>query len=303
MRIIGAARLCVLSLVLLTAGCGAEAAGSTTARPAAASFDLFRGDDLGLIDHAIQIVRNKCLADAGYPQNLDVMASAPTSSFPYMKITPRTFGPTTDEEARRSGFGMDEPAQPGRVVSFDPNYDKNLERCQEKANGEFGAETRKVVNSYKDLGNLLYNEFTGALGRFVDEELDDVPRKLLDCLDRAGYRPADEAAFLAEPDHRVFGIDFGTVEGGEDTWSPTRRTGAVEVGPPVPAKRYVPTEAESKFAVAWFGCRREIGLTDQLVERSSTIQAELVDKHESEFAELNSQIEEIARAAAAVAGR
>ncbi|WFE23289.1 hypothetical protein O7621_08300 [Solwaraspora sp. WMMD937] len=299
-----AAILSVLTGFLLM-GCGTTATdgASRNASNGQQSFDLFLGDKVGVIDYALNLLRNRCLADSGYPQNLQGMAAGPTTSFPYLKISAKSFGPTSEDEARRLGFGLDAPAQPGRVVSFDPSYDRVLERCQKEAYDSLDSNTKKILNSYKDLGNVLMTEFSVAMDRFIENEMPDASTGLLRCLKNKGYRPDDEVAFLANPDHRGFGVKFGDVEGGEDNWEPKRVKGTVQLGPPIPAKRYIPTPQESKLAVAWFQCRRDIGLTPRLIAFSNTAQAKIVAQHEARLVELNTDIERIARDAAQFANR
>ncbi|MEV4630232.1 hypothetical protein AB0J90_28630 [Micromonospora sp. NPDC049523] len=298
----GAAALAVLVGVLVT-GCGSGPSEqlNKTSNTDRQSFDVFLGDKVGVIDYAVNLVRNRCLADAGYPQNLQGMAGAPSVSFSYLKISAKSFGATSEDEARRLGFGLDAPAQPGRVVSFDPSYDKNLERCQGKAYDSLDSDTKRILNAYKDLGNLLFTEFGTAMERFIKDQIPDAAASLQRCLAEKGYRSTNEAAFLAEPDHRTFGVQFGDVEEG-DEWEPQRIKGTVQLGPPVPMKRYIPTAEESKLAVAWFQCRRDIGLTSRLIQFAREAQAEIVVRHESQLLELGAEIERVARAAARLTG-
>src|SRR6266581_1398030 len=65
-------------VLLAVTACGSKSGGTTTpnavttadvtARPAQ-PYDILHGVDLGLVDFAKQRVFDKCLADAGYPQN------------------------------------------------------------------------------------------------------------------------------------------------------------------------------------------------------------------------------------------
>lgn len=290
---------------LLVSCSGAEPAGSTSGSPLASggkkeagqSFDIFLGQELGLVEYAIRKIRNKCLAKAGYPQNLNGMLAAPTRTFPNLVITERSFGPTSEGEARRFGFGRDAPAQPARVVSFDPGYDKSLARCEEDAKAAIGADVQRVIDAYIDLGNKIQAEYQAHLLKKIGEAKPHVNQELLDCMSTKKYVPTDRSAFLEEPDPKLFGIRFGDLENGGDNWEPKRVKGTVQVGPPVPAIRYVPTAQESALAVAWFQCRRSTGLSAALHKAASDVQADIVSRHEVQFEELNPQLQTMSRRA------
>lgn len=290
----------VLVLVLSIggiSGCGNGGPEKKLPHDAKRSLDLYLGDKLGLIKFAMLKVRNRCLADAGYPQNLNGMADRPSNPFLSLVIRPGSFGPSTEEEARRRGFGSDRPSQPARIVSFDLNYDKSLERCETRAWEKVGEEAQATYHGYFQFGNDLLGP-TSDVHRKFDAEL--VP-KLLDCMEAKGYRVADRQAYLKAPDLAHWGVKLGTLEGGQDDWKPERTPGTVQVGPPIPAKRYVPTPEESEMAVAMFHCNRQVGRFDRQMAEAERVQAELVTKHESTFAELNPKIEALARTAATLA--
>ncbi len=66
--------------LVLTAGCTSEPgdvsdAPTIPSDPAEQPYDLFLGEQLGIVDYAQRKVRNQCLAEAGYRQNLEVMAA------------------------------------------------------------------------------------------------------------------------------------------------------------------------------------------------------------------------------------
>lgn len=48
------------------------------------------------------------------------MLDRPRPAFTGLVIKARSFGPTTEQEARRIGFGRDTPADPPSVVNTDP---------------------------------------------------------------------------------------------------------------------------------------------------------------------------------------
>lgn len=300
----GHALAVMIVTALIAAGCAQEptvphADGSVVG--ARNSFDIFLGEELGLIDYAIRRVRNECLADAGYPQNLNDMEQGPTRAFPNLVVTERSFGPTSEDEARRVGFGRDSAAQPARIVSFDANYDINLERCERQAHTVLGPRSEEVIASYYELGNLLSSEFTRAMVDLIDRDLPGIAQELLVCLRSFGYEPLDRERFLNEPDPAEFGIAFGDLEAdpsGASTWQPDRVEGTVQFGPPIPALRYIPTPEESELAVAWFQCRHETGLTETLISSLERAQAEIIMEYEEALTELNPQIQDLARKAA-----
>ncbi|MEU7904933.1 hypothetical protein [Actinoplanes sp. NPDC049118] len=275
----------------------ADAAGQQVEQP----FAIFRGASLGAVDYAQLKVLNQCLADKGYPQNLQVMLAAPRNPFPQLIVTEKTFGPASEEEARRDGFGQDEPAIPPSVVSFDPNYDRASEQCSEDAWKKLSANAKKVYYSYFDLGNSLSMPFHLT----VNERMGRARwTKLLSCLADKGYRTNDEDAFYRFPDPGLFGVPIGA--GAEDpaaSWTPKGVPGTVEVGPATPARKYRPSAQESDLAVAWFRCRRDTGIAKDQMDLVMQVQRGLVAKNESELTELNPQIEQIAKQAATLIGQ
>jgi hypothetical protein len=261
------------------------------------SFDLYLGDKLGLIDYAMRRTRNVCLAAAGYPQNLRAMSDTPVNPFTDLIVTASSFGPVDEETARRVGLGRDAPAQPPRIVSYDPSYDQNLERCETAAWNKLGKEAQADYHSYFQLGNDLL-DFRDQVNRELPPDL--IP-KILDCLAAKGYSLPDRAAYRHAPDLRMFGVKLGALEGHDDTWQPSRTPGTVQVGPAIPARRYIPTPEESALSVAFFQCRMQNHYVDLAMAASAHVQAEFVKRYESQFIELNPRIEELARKAADMA--
>jgi hypothetical protein len=261
---------------------------------------LFLGESLGLIDYAQLKLRNECLAEAGYPQNLSTMMDRPIPAFGMFVITPRTFGPTTEQEARRIGFGRDEPAEPPAVVSSDPNYDRASDTCTEKAWDRLGDDVQDAYYAYFDLGNKI----GGRLMKAVTERLDQrLPAKMLACVRGRGYDADDEQQFLKTPRPQLLGVPLGAADPAPDTgWRPTKKPGAIEVGPAIPARPYRPTPEESELAVVWLRCRTETTLAEQQMAAAVAVQKELVAEHETSFTELNPRIRRIAKQAAALIG-
>ncbi|HEV2784582.1 MAG TPA: hypothetical protein VGX25_34805 [Actinophytocola sp.] len=296
----------VLGLVsILTAGCGGEpavrdqghSAPDEVAEPKQ-PFDVILGQQVGLIGYAQLKIRDRCLADAGYRQNLDARVARPEDPYDFLTVSARDFGPTSEDEARRLGFGNHTGGEPARVVSTDANFDKAAERCAERAWTELGPEARRTLMSYTDLVNTL-----APYRHDVDAELpDDLPARMLECMAGRGYHVPDRAAFLKTPNHRLFGVTYGRADSGpEESWQPVRKPGTVEVGPAIPPRRYTPTPEESALAVAWFHCGRSTGKIEAQLAAVQRVQARYVEKYGTWIDELNPRIEELARRAAPIA--
>lgn len=303
--------LAALAVVATVALAGCDVGGSklasgprTAQSPSGADQDhplaLFRGQDLGLIDYAQLKVRNECLAKAGYPQNLDAMQGGPRVVFENLIVTPRTFGPTTEQEARRIGFGIDQPAEPASIVSYDPNYNSAMDDCTKNAWQQLGTGAQQTYNAYFDLGNKL----AGALMPTITSRLDpQLPAKMLSCMQGKGYHPDDDQAFLKTPNPKLFGVHFGDPDPGPGaTWQPNKGSLAVQVGPAAPARQYHASAEEGALAVAWLRCRQATGLADQQMSVAVAVQKELVAKYETTFDELNPKIQTVAKKAAALIG-
>jgi hypothetical protein len=272
-------------------------AGSEMAQP----FSVFLGDALGVVDYAQLKLLNQCLADAGYPQNSRVMGPAPRNPFHHLIVTDETFGPASESDAEQHGFGHDQAPVPPAVASFDPNYDKISERCSENSWKKLPTNAKKVYYSYFDLGNALSRPFLLTVFERIGK-----PgwRSFLSCLADKGYHTSKEEDFFRIPDPGLFGVPIGDpVADPAEGWKPKGTPGTVEVGPATPAKRYVPSAQESDFAVVWFTCARDTGIAKREMELAMEVQRELVAKNETKLTELNPQVQEIARQAAALIGQ
>jgi hypothetical protein len=276
-------------------------AGATATLPAATrrSFDLFLGEQAGLLELAQQRIRNRCLAAAGFPQNLDAMLVRAGHIAPSLVITDTSFGWASEEEARARGFGRDRAAQPPRIVSFDPAYDSNLRRCTDEAWAAIASDARTVWEGYRALGNTLTREFFAQLAERMPRQLTEAT---LDCLSASGHRVRDREAFLADGDPRHFGIRLGGLVGADDKWVPRRIPGTLQIGPATPALRYRPTEEESQFAVDFHRCDQRTGRVRRLLELTDGIQQQVIRRHEGTLAELNPRLEQLVRTASVLGG-
>ncbi|WP_444949262.1 hypothetical protein [Micromonospora ureilytica] len=260
-------------------------------------YDLFLGERLGIVDYAQRKLRNQCLADAGYRQNLEAMATKPYNPFEHLIMTARSFGPTSADDARSVGFGRELPPDPPSVISSDPSYDTAIEGCEKTAWGRLGKDSAKVYGEYYALGNKL----EGPLQAVHDAELPaDMTGKLIDCLKEKGYPLNDRNQFLKRPLPELFNVKVGDFDQEGAQWQPNKRPGTVEVGPQKGPVKYNPTPEESKLALAWFTCRQRTDLTRFQLNLAYKIEDDVVKRNETSFVELNPKLEELARIAAAL---
>lgn len=258
-------------------------------------FDIVLGEELGLIEFVQMRLQHRCLADAGYVQNLEQSGELrPTDVTIDLRISLRDFGLRSEDEARRKGFGSDHPGEPARVVSFDPSYEANLERCSREAWDRLDDEAETAYAAYSDLINQLL-----PYRAEVDAEVpSDQPVRMYDCMVGNGYQ-VDRDAFLASPSYTTFGVPMGSLEPAPARdWAPEEEPGTVQVGPAIPPRRYTPTQEESALAVAWVQCLDETGVAQERLDVALDLQQRYVDRYESQIVALNEQLEPLARAAA-----
>ncbi|MEV6305610.1 hypothetical protein AB0M02_39770 [Actinoplanes sp. NPDC051861] len=278
---------------------GAAPVASAAAEPKPSQpFDILQGEKVGLIEHAQAKLQFRCMADSGYPQNQEIGVPAPVNPFEGLVIGAGSLGPMTEAEARRQGFGHDMDAERPALVSNDVNFDKAGERCDEKAWDDLGAGARETVWAYYELTNQL-----GPYRKELDRKLPgDLAGKMLECITGAGYRPADREQFLKTPNPDQLGVTFGDLEPTTARdWEPRRRSGTIDVGPAIPARRYVPTPEEADLAVDWYRCRQETDMLGAYLAAARPVQQTYVDRYESQITELNAKVEELSRAAATLA--
>ncbi len=299
-RIVGGVATSLVAVVIVA--CSAE--GSSVDLSAADSdqaFSLFLGENLAHIDFAQMKLRNNCLNERGYPQNLNAMADEPINPFRYLIVTEGTFGPPSETQARKVGFGRDWPAEPPPVVSFDPSYDRAYQWCTDFAWRQLSGDAKRIYYAYFDLGNKLGQ----PLLQMVNERVDSQARAgMLSCLADRNYRPTNDEEFLEAPNPGLFGIPIAVEEPtAAEGWRPKAIPGTVEVGPAMPRLPYRPSSLESSFAVAWHRCARDSGLLAEQMKAASAVQRELVAKYESSFLELNPRIVQVAKDASALIGK
>ncbi|RAO22833.1 hypothetical protein [Micromonospora noduli] len=292
----------------LAAGCTAEAkqgpegtpsgAGSSHEDAAPQPFDVFLGAELGFIEYATKKIRDACMRDAGFPQLQKVSTGKPARLFEELIVTPGTFMPASDELARSRGFGRDLPAKPARLVSKDPSFDQNLERCGKQSWEAIGPDANQVWKTYFELGNELTQAMVPVYRAHPPSK---VGESMAECLAGEGYVIPNKDHWVKEPSINVFGVPFGRhAEPVEARWQPRRDAGDVQIGPAVPPAPYVPTEGEKKLATAWRKCGTAAGFDDFFLDMSMRQQKITIDRLETQFTELNPQITSLAKKAAAL---
>lgn len=270
------------------------------AKPKNQPYDIYLGDDLGSIDYARLVLAADCLAKKGFPQLKRAGLAPRKRSFPDLLITPSSFGYTSEQEARARGFGRDLPAEPSRVWSKDPNFELASKRCDDDAWAKLGSGSKKVYDQYFELGNALLADLVGLHRASIPQPM---ALKIANCMEIEGYRLSDKAAWSQSPNIKSFGVAFGSLaEPSEATWVPTGK-GIVEVGPPIPARKYTPTAEESRLAVAWHRCSVKEGWAEHQMRVAMERQQAAVKKHEAQFTELNPKIQQLAKQAAILAGQ
>ncbi|WP_432985509.1 hypothetical protein [Dactylosporangium sp. CA-233914] len=157
-----------------------------------------------------------------------------------------------------------------------------------------------MAAGYLDLANTIMADVRRDYEQRANPHLKQLRIAMTDCLQRAGYRPADRDAFIASPEPKRLGVAFGAHEGVAESWAPAPGKATVQIGPAVPARRYVPTPAESDLALAWQRCTVESGLSTTLQPMVRDAQMAAVLKHEDQLAEYATRTAEAARRLAAI---
>ncbi|MFC0629209.1 hypothetical protein [Kribbella deserti] len=280
-------------LAVLLTGCGTTPGPAAVAElpplPAGADqpFDHFRRDALTTIEKADLTFFHDCLADAGYPQERE-FSVGPPPVLPALAAAPLT--PRTEADARKYGFGEPLPPQPAQVIRKDAAFHTTAQNCERSARAKFGApdEVGRVRGLYADLGNKLVRE----RGARTTEIVAGKSAALTGCFAAEGYRLKLGEQFSPRGDLRQFGIQKGTHEKVRAVRVPSG------VAPGAPARKYLPTVAEVKFAVAFVRCGTRTGLFAELDRQQPRIQQEIVERYAAEFAALNPAVEQVARDAA-----
>lgn len=287
------------------AGCQSDSgdAGKSSANAVsgqALTFDLFLGDKMDFIEYAVRAMTAKCMSGAGFPQ-LQQAGNKQYNGYSSMLVIDRARfrGFASEDEAKTVGFGQGQDAEPSPVVSSDPSFDKALKECDKKSDAALSDDSRASMDAYGDLGNQL----SGGLAVWVRKEVPTAMGAHLDCLGKSGFEVKDRAQYLRQPYNvQQFGVAAGKLDGTAYDWAPVKKRGTVEVGPPKPALKYLPSAKESELAVAWFRCDKESGRVEKLLDGAHKVEAEVVAANQDKLAELNPKIEAIAKKAAQLVG-
>lgn len=298
----GARASLLVVLCVSVAGCtGREDDNSSSARPSGElTFDLWLGDKVDFVDYAVRELNADCMARAGYPQLQQVGNRVFRGASTMFAITAERFrGFASEADARAQGFGNPQHAELRPLVSNDPSCDKQLDECTAKTYESLGADASSILDAYNTLGNqmAMFNNWSRTAIRT------SLP-PFVDCLEKAGFRLKDRDYFINTMwDIELFGIPLGKLEGEPYGWKPSRKPGTVEVGPPVPELRYVPSKEEADLAAAWYRCDHETGRVDRLLKEAREAERRIVAKYADRLAELNPRLEQVATRAAELVGR
>ncbi|MDX6744622.1 hypothetical protein [Actinocorallia sp. A-T 12471] len=290
-----------LALAVLASVCGCtggvgELPKASKEFTGAQPFDVLKGEEMGMLDHARLWAHARCMADAGYPQVSKAGLTEPRDAFDYLKIGPGggKAGWPSEEIARAKGFGADQDPPPAKIVSSDPAYDALLVSCEDKAWKALGDDAKTTYDQYHDLVvNKVVVEYHQLLPR-DDYHLYNL--KAAECLEEAGFPAAGKNSTLERPS------DYGVTAGGyagpdPEDWRPQQKPGTVQVGPK-PAKRvYVPTERESDLAVAFHKCNTKLGRIKFINATELEAQQKIITKYKSQLAAYDTPLESLAHKA------
>ncbi|SDD25941.1 hypothetical protein [Actinokineospora iranica] len=258
--------------------------------------DVFHGDKFDLVDYVTNKLIGDCMAGQGYPQLRDAGITPGSGAFSGLNLNGPEFARVDLDHAERTGFGHDQKPTGQRVISNDPGFDKANEACRAEANGKVGGEYFTVLGQMTDLFNQMSGEHQNRMssGDSADE-LAPVLDSLVSCLERSGLRPV-------KPGERTLaafrvGVPQGHLTGPEPA-QPKRVPGTVEVLPPQPARKYVPTPEESKTAVAALNCANELGYREKVASVQSRELRRLIGANETALRDLTARIDGIAGEAA-----
>lgn len=282
-------RLWILPLFLLSA-CGTPAPPAAVVVPTpvvrakapSQPYDAFRGDLLDTIAAAVQVERDRCMAKADYPELQQVGGRPASGSFDDLKVTAAAFGAVSAAEARRRGFGRDEPAEPPAVRSTSQKFSEAMDRCTAEANARLGSNAQEVQSRYYDLGNQLRMALRPV---YADKMPARFAVPVLACLQSRGFTSKTA-------DVRSFGVPLGTA-GAEPSLGWEKR-GVLQVRPATPARPYIPTSQEAALAGAWYDCTTTAGWPRFQLTRALALEATTVRRLKPQLEELNPTVESLA---------
>ncbi len=255
------------------------------------------------IRRAVAEVRDRCMADRGFPQFLEVeVPDEAITALDDIGLGTYTFGPVTEEEARRFGYSPllgFPPPFPG-VVADDEAFELAVDECREEAWSRIGPAAEDTVRSLERLGSALHNAFVDALR--ASDAFQELHRRRLSCLAAAGFPARDGAGVWLRPEPGMFPVEFGDVVevGGAET--PPLEPGQVLVVDP-PEVRYVPTQDEIELALEDVRCRAESDFAVEAAALAAVIQRDLLAEFEANLTELQIALDELVAGLGPAEGR
>ncbi|MEV4756961.1 hypothetical protein AB0J86_17860 [Micromonospora sp. NPDC049559] len=297
------ATLAVVALVPATAACSSTAHGPRSApvRPVAyervpadrITVEVFRSDALRRLEYAESDRRADCLSRRGYPQLAAAGPQRGEDPFAGMNVAAPAYATADEQRLRRTGFGRNEPAKAAHVLSYHRGFDRAFERCTQEVHRGLGPDFADVRERAYALMNTVTDELsTGSTTGAGAAEYREISVPVLDCLDRAGFRPRPGER---ERHLRAYGVGVptGTLTGAPPA-PPKRVPGTIEVLPAVPERVYVPTPAEVALAVATNRCARATGYADRYVELRLRDTRRSLERHAADLGALAAQVDTFA---------
>jgi hypothetical protein len=253
--------------------------------------EVFRSDKLIQLERQEASLRATCMADRGYPQLAEAGEPAPERTLADLNVTAPGFATISEADARRLGFGHDEPARAPHVMSFHTGFDRAFAQCTEQATNRLGRNFPDVRRRSYDLMSTVNAEVRAETTSGADAEAyRTIATPVLDCLDRAGYPHHG-----SERNLRAYGVGLptGTWTGPEPA-TPKGVRGTVEVLPAIPARTYTPTPDEAALAVAANRCARQTQFAEKYLNQSLSHTRKILTRHEVELADLAAALDNLA---------
>ncbi len=248
----------------------------------------------------------ECMHDSGFPQLLESMSEAEQqyTGLGSPLIEPlHFFGPHTEEQARQAGMlglwttfsyigqGV------GNVMSNDPAYYSELDRCKESVGGTYNeaqrAEMEQLSAAYFDLYNSLSAQFSSAIrptaASLVGEQMA--------CVREAGHPILDHDLELARGREMMLESldielgEMGTTEPDPAIQAPLKPGETRAIRPSqMPRETYVPSPAEVEFALDFVDCGEQVDLVNRLRELQIPPRATLLAEYETQILGLQERV-------------
>lgn len=283
----------LLAAAALCAGCSSPGVpGADSASVTGDPYDVYRAEDIELVIYSQKAIRVKCLSEKGYPEFEGLLADGPSDETrKRLAVSSATslFKDATDAATR--GFGFPREADPGSVIVHDPAFEQTFLECDNKGWQELGTTDATLHNDYISLSNRLVTSLMNGTGSAIGSATGKIAQCLVDQGKPVTVDPNSNWGIS-------FGISMGTNSAPEPApWKP-KQTSGVELRPSHAAVPYVPTAAESELASAYYECSVSTKAREEFDDHVQKVKQEAIAKEESQLAELNPKIEELAKKAA-----